>query len=307
MNTDTLSRIAYSQVRHVSFESVTRNRVHRHSYFEPCIVISGSGHFEHGKQVFRLGAGDLFVADRGTFHEIRSTETRDLELYFLAFRVLSSQGRSGADDWHRQNQNCITTFLLGHRAHLPGQTHLVSLFEHVMRLSRRKPDFRQDEDYHAAIRLLLRQVMKALSDSAGLSDAAYSEHLTKRRVEEFIEAHLHEPVRVADIADACAVSERTLRRQWANWSSRSIQSEIRHRRMERAAELLLLPDISVAEAGYQVGILSASQFSRQFRETRGLTPREYRQRYLGEAGQGLFGDRRAMTEFLDDAGVQLLP
>ncbi len=77
--------------------------------------------------------------------------------------------------------------------------------------------------------------------------------------------------------------------------------------MERAAELLLLPDISVAEAGYQVGILSASQFSRQFRETRGLTPREYRQRYLGEAGQGLFGDRRAMTEFLDDAGVQLLP
>ncbi len=299
MQTDAISRIAYSQVRHVSFESVTRNRVHRHAYFEPCIVISGTGQFEHDGRVFELTEGDLFVADHGTFHEIRSTESKDLELYFLAFRVMSGQMRPTPDDWHTLNQSCISRFLLGHRVHLPGQSHLASLFEHVTRLARCNPNFRNDENYHAASRLLLRQVMTALSDSATLSEAAYSEHQTRRRIEEYIEAHLHESFHVADIAEACAVSERTLRRRWATWSSRTLPAEIRRRRMERAAQLLLLPDISVAEAGYQVGIASASQFSRQFRATRGLTPREYRQRYLGSAGQGLTGDR-AMTEFLDD-------
>ncbi len=307
MDTDGATRVAYSQVRHVSFESVARNRVHRHSYFEPCIVISGTGQFEHGASVFQLGKGDLFVADRGTFHEIRSMESRDLELYFLAFRVLSGRKSADPDTWHARNQECITGFLLGHRVHLPGQSHLVSLFEHVMRLARRNANFRKDENYHAASRLLLRQVMTALTVSATLSDAAYSEQLTQRRIEEYIEAHLHEPVRVADIAEACAVSERTLRRRWASWSSRSIQAEIRRRRLDRAAQLLLLPDISVAEAGYQAGISSASQFSRQFRESRGLTPKDYRQHYLGEAGQGLFGDHKAMTEFLDDDEFQLLP
>ena len=184
---------------------------------------------------------------------------------------------------------------------MPGQSHLVSLFEHVMRLARRNPSFRKDETYHAASRLLLRQVMTALSDSAGLSDAAYSEQLTQRRIEEFIETHLHELIRVADIASACAVSERTLRRRWGSWSNRSIQAEIRRRRMERAAQLLLLPDISVAEVGYQVGIASASQFSRQFKATQGLMPRDYRRRYLDDTSEGLFGDRHAMTEFLDDS------
>ncbi len=300
MDTDPTLRVAYSQVRRVSFESVTRNRVHRHSYYEPCIVISGTGQFEHGASVYPLREGDLFVADRGTFHEIRSTESRDLDLYFLAFSVLSSQKRSSGDQWHVLNQECITDFVLGHRVHLPGQSHLVSLFEHVTRLARRNPSFRKDDNYHAASRLLLRQVMTALSDSATLSEAAYSEHLTQRRIEEYIEAHLHEPIRVVDIADACAVSERTLRRRWASWSRRSIQGEIRRRRIERAAQLLLLPDISVAEAAYQVGIFSASQFSRQFKEARGLTPKDYRQRYLAEAGQG-FGDRLAMTEFLEGA------
>ena len=78
---------ALSATRYVSFELVSRNRVHRHSFFEPCIVLSGKGEFEHGTAVFPLQEGDLFIADPGVYHEIRSLRTTDLGLYFLAFSL----------------------------------------------------------------------------------------------------------------------------------------------------------------------------------------------------------------------------
>ena len=297
MSRPAFSRVVYSQTRYVSFESVERNRVHRHSYFEPCIVISGNGEFEHGSDVFPLTAGDLFVAERGTFHEIRSVESHDLRLYFLAFNILASHGV--ADDQPIPDQACIAAFLANHRTHLPEQSHLVPLFEHISRLVRRNAGYADDPNFHDASRLLLRQVMTSLSRSALLPDEVYHEQLRRRRIEAFIESRLHLPVRVSDIASACAVSERTLRRLWANWSTRSLVQELRHRRVERATQLLTLPDMTIADVGYQVGIPSPAQFSRQFKQIVGMTPMAYRKKVLSGLGPDLSGGQPHMTEFFD--------
>lgn len=295
------AHVAYSQVRQVSFKKATRNRLHRHSYFEPCIVISGSGYFDHGRDQFPLAAGDLFVADRGVYHEIRSDESVNLELYFLAFRVLSSRRESGTNRSVVLDQESIAAFLESHRVHVSGQVHLVPLFDHVIRLVRRDPGFDDRPDYHDATQLLLRQIMAALSESVDSEQPSMMARVNQKRIEEYIESRLHTAIRVADIADFCAVSERTLRRQWSEWSGRTLQEEIRRRRIERAAQLLLLPDIPVAEVGYQSGIASPSQFSRQFREAKGMSPMAYRRRHLAGTGYALFGDNEEMTEFLDDA------
>ncbi len=301
MESPARAHVVYSQVRQVSFKKATRNRLHRHSYFEPCIVISGSGYFDHGRDQFRLVAGDLFVADRGVYHEIRSDESMNLELHFLAFRVLSSPRESATSRGVAFEQESVASFLKGHRLHVPGQAHLVPLFDHVIRLVRRDPDFDDRPDYHDATRLLLRQIMGALSESVEPGQTSMTTRVNRKRIEEYIENRLHTSIRVADIAVSCAVSERTLRRRWSEWSDRTLQEEIRHRRIERAAQLLLLPDIPVAEVGYQAGIASPSQFSRQFREAKGMSPRAYRHHHLAGTGYALFGDNEEMTEFFDDA------
>ncbi len=288
-------RLIPGQTRYVSFESVTRNRVHRHSFFEPCIVISGSGEFEHGTDVYPLRAGDLFIADRGVYHEIRSVESRDLELFFLAFQLVPVRDAGPVDGW--SSPQTIGRFLANHRAHLAGQSHLVPLFEHLLRLVRRNPDFQGDPDYRDGSLFLLRQVLSALASTASLSDSDYSEQLQQRRIADFIESHLHQPIRLRDIAGACAMSERTLRRRWGGWSQHSLPEEVTRRRIDRACQLLLLPDISIADVGYQVGIPSAARFSRLFKATRGVTPREYRQRFLDELPAALSGEHE--TEYLE--------
>ena len=291
-------RAVYSQTRYVSFDSVVRNRFHRHSYFEPCIVVSGNGEFEHDSTVYPLVAGDLFIADRGVYHEIRSVESKDLRLYFLAFNILGGQG----GEQSVPDQACISGFLGGHRTHLSGQGHLVPLFDHVARLVRRDPGYADDQNFHDASRLLLRQVMTLLARSALLTDEAYNDQLRRRRIEEFIESRLHLPIRVPDIAAAYAVSERTLRRLWSKWSSRSLAQELRHRRIERAAQLLTLPDMTIADVGYQVGINSPAQFSRQFREVVGMPPATYRKKVLAGLGPDLSGGQGDMTEYLESPG-----
>ena len=294
-----LYHAALSATRYVSFEQVTRNRIHRHAFFEPCIVVSGSGEFEHGSAVFPLREGDLFIADPGVYHEIRSLRSMDLGLYFLAFSIARASRISRSAEQRGLRQEAIAEFIGCHNLHLPGQSHLISLFEHAMKLSRNDVGRTQSAFYADAAMLLLNQVIAALTESARLSAEDHGNHQLTNRVAESIERRLHQPLPIATLAKDCGMSERTLRRKWKNSGGSSLTNEINRRRMVRAGHLLLLPDISIAEVGYQVGLESPAQFSRMFRSVKGLTPKEYRRRFLGRLPELSSGGPPSGTEFLD--------
>ena len=294
-----LYHAALSATRYVSFEQVTRNRVHRHSFFEPCIVLSGSGEFEHGSAVFSLREGDLFIADPGVYHEIRSLKTTDLGLYFLAFSVARASRTSRCGEQRGLRQETMAEFIRCHNVYLPGQSHLISLFEHAMQLSRNDVGQTQSPFYADAAILLLNQVVGALTESARLSAEDHGHHQLTNRVADAIEKRLHRPLRISTLARDCGISERTLRRKWNYSNASSLTHEINHRRIARASHLLLLPDMSIAEVGYQVGLESPAQFSRMFRGVKGLTPKEYRRRYLGRLPELSSDGSPSGTEFLD--------
>lgn len=292
--------VSHDRVRRVSFDAVARNRVHRHLYFEPCIVISGAGDFEHGAENYSLAPGDLFIADPGVYHEIRSLESRDLRLYFFSFQIVVRRSKDNDSPGGLIPQSLITSFLARHRTHLSDQSDVTPLFEYLCEIATRDEAFEQSSNYQDASLLLIRHVMSALTSSATLSAGDYSDRQQKTRVQRAIEARLHESLRIAELARACGMSERTLRRRWRSWSSRSLSDEINHRRIERACQLLMLPDLAIAEIGYQVGVSSPARFSRLFRDLKGLSARDYRKQAIQEMAQATSGSDRRMTEFLDD-------
>jgi AraC family L-rhamnose operon transcriptional activator RhaR len=292
--------LTFSSTRFVSFERVTRNRVHRHSFYEPCIVISGTGEFEHGSELFALREGDLFIADPGTYHEIRSLKTKDLHLYFLAFNVTRTFRVSRREEQQASLiRRILPAFALDHSVHLPGQLHLISLFEHTTKLSRHDVSQVRNSFYRDASLLLLSEIIVSLANSARLSEQDQGDHLLANKIVESIEQRLHRPLRVSALARHCGMSERNLRRKWKSWGRPLLTDEINRRRIARAGHLLLLPDISIAEVGYQVGIQSPAQFSRIFKAVNGLTPKAYRLKYLGRATGTLPGVSPFKTEFVD--------
>ncbi|MDJ0917130.1 MAG: AraC family transcriptional regulator [Woeseiaceae bacterium] len=287
-------------MRRVSFDTVARNRIHRHSYFEPCIVISGAGDFEHGAERYALGPGDLFLADPGVYHEIRSLKSRDLKLYFVSFQIAIRRSKDRDRSAALTPQSLITSFLARHRTHLTNQSDVIPLFEYLYEIATGDDAFEQSANYRDASLLLIRHVMSALTSSASLSAGDYSDRQQKSRVQRAIEARLHESFRIEELARACGMSERTLRRRWRSWSSRSLSDEINHRRIERACQLLMLPDLAIGEIGYQVGVSSPARFSRLFRDLKGLSAREYRQQVMRETAHAMSGSNQRMTEYLDD-------
>lgn len=291
--------VTFSATRYVSFERVTRNRVHRHSFFEPCIVISGAGEFEHGSEVHSLREGTLFLADPGVYHEIRSLRTRDLKLYFLGFNVTRNAAQSRFREHAWFDQPALASFVVNHRVHVSSQSRLIPLFEHTMKLSRQQTTEHTPRFYREASLLLISQIVAALAYSPASSDESRSDEVLSRRVAEVIEEGLHQPLRTSTVAAQCNMSERTLRRKWRLCTGRPLIDEVRRRRIERAKHLLLIADISVSEVGYQVGIESPAQFSRMFKTLAGMTPTAYRDKYLRGQGRIHLDGPPFRTEFLD--------
>jgi len=100
---------------------------------------------------------------------------------------------------------------------------------------------------------------------------------------DYTKAHLG-TVSCEEVSRAVAVSERTLRRLFADTLGLSWRTYLLHARMLRAMALLAAPTQSVQETATAVGFDSVSSFSRAFAQFCGETPSCYRRRVADTPG-----------------------
>ena len=123
---------------------------------------------------------------------------------------------------------------------------------------------------------LLTMLMRSLAgrDTTG-TDTAHARRLQVRR---YIRAHLTDPrLAPTTIADALHISRSTLYAALPA-DSGGVAAEVRRQRLARAHTIIgdATNLQSIAEIAVSVGIPSAAQFSRAFRERYGLSPRQLR-------------------------------
>jgi two-component system, response regulator YesN len=93
---------------------------------------------------------------------------------------------------------------------------------------------------------------------------------------EIMSSEFSRPYKVEDVARRVATSPRQLQRVFAEVHGLGFRAYLRGIRMCRAAELLATTDLPVKEVAQRVGYRDASQFSKAFKRTRGVTPSEAR-------------------------------
>lgn len=91
-----------------------------------------------------------------------------------------------------------------------------------------------------------------------------------------MEESLEEPITRARLADAVGLSSRQLERLFRKYLGRTPTRYYLELRLNRARLLLLQTDMSVLDVALACGFVSASHFSKCFREFFGRTPREER-------------------------------
>jgi AraC family transcriptional regulator len=98
----------------------------------------------------------------------------------------------------------------------------------------------------------------------------------RRKVVEYIEQHLSEPISLAALAQLVRLSPNYFCRAFGQSFGMPPQRYHTHQRIERAKALLARPGATATDVGLTVGYSEASAFSTAFRRVTGLTPSTYR-------------------------------
>lgn len=111
----------------------------------------------------------------------------------------------------------------------------------------------------------------------GISDAEKNPLVGK--VKDYIFSHLHDKIKVADIAEELGVNPNYLTSVFNKDENISIKKYILLEKIRRSQNLLKYSDYNIQEIGFYLGFSSQSHFTRKFQEIAGMTPKEYRRKY----------------------------
>jgi len=92
----------------------------------------------------------------------------------------------------------------------------------------------------------------------------------------FIREHADRPLQVDDVADAVAMSRRTLQQRFSKTVGGSVHLQILRERVNRITQLLMETDLTVTQIARKLNFSSAKQLDRVFTKFQGVTPTTYR-------------------------------
>jgi PAS domain S-box-containing protein len=127
---------------------------------------------------------------------------------------------------------------------------------------------RNNEGVTTGIASISVDLHQAYSSNANSSGVAAALQCARER--------FHEPLRVADLAEAAKLSPAQLERRMRQLLGVSAKQLIIRTRIDQAAYLLATTDLQIATVAAQSGFYDHSQFTKQFATLTGLSPSAYR-------------------------------
>jgi AraC-like DNA-binding protein len=97
-----------------------------------------------------------------------------------------------------------------------------------------------------------------------------------RRLKAFVETHLSQPIRVADLSGAVGLSATHFSRAFGRSFGEPPHVYLIQRRIDRARQLMLTSDISLSDLAAACGFSDQAHFCRLFRRHTGRTPAAWR-------------------------------
>lgn len=99
-------------------------------------------------------------------------------------------------------------------------------------------------------------------------------------VEKYLKSNLHKNPTIEELAQSVSLSESRLQHLFKEETGCCITDYLRNLKIEKAAELLTTTFLLIKEIRQEVGLPSAKQFLKYFKEKYDCTPREYRKKHF---------------------------
>ncbi|MCJ8012723.1 AraC family transcriptional regulator [Paenibacillus sp. KQZ6P-2] len=259
------------------------NSMHRHSFFEACYVLEGSGLYTENGMEYPLSKGTSFLSLPGTWHQIRSGT--GLTLAYVAFEVDEDRTGSVYTEAFRQLLEQAQTVIIGADAHPVGHfwEALISIFQ----------------DSKPAMPSLLKcsstSLLLSILDLHGPgpavsfhqpSDAVHDENILFRQAKLFIKDNLSKELTLMTVANHLHISSRHLTRLFQQHTNQTFVHYVQERRVRFASHLLLEGEHSIKDIADQCGFQSVHYFTRIFTKKIGVSPAKFRRSQFTEGRSG---------------------
>jgi len=255
------------------------SKKHTHDFDEIVIVQGGSGYQHINHESYFISMGDVFIVKGDAVHYF--TDTHDLSLYNIGFQAW-------VIDWFAP--------LL---QQLPGY-HTLFVLEPAYR---KQNKFSQKLHLNAADMHTLSEMLTTLSAEfqfrkpgsefmvtslfmqiTGFLCRKHSDHSTEdsygvgacAKIIEYMEKNYADVITLEQLSSVSGMSKNGIIAMFKRLYGTTPVKYINNLRLYKACELLKNTDIPISQIAYQCGFTDSNYFSRVFRELRGMTPREYR-------------------------------
>lgn len=260
------------------FDSLSpTNTLHRHNYYELCLVIEGGGEYLHGFERYDLNKGNLFICNPDVVHEIRLKAPSDPgycpHLYLVFFIIMIEHSDSPTDlVSHQAEEKIISSFLKSH--------HIVSLhgsplFSYLDFLIHHMEN--GTSNHYAFYNMLKTMAFEGLSllcqtQPAPVESDQYPSDFNQLLI--FIESHLNQSITIQDLANVSYMSPRNIHYLFNKYIHQTPKDYINHRKIN-LAKLYLRMNYKVSDVALLIGIQDIGQFSRLFKKYCGVSPKAF--------------------------------
>jgi AraC-like DNA-binding protein len=269
-------------------------RPHGHDFEELVVVLGGQGKHQVGREVYDIGAGDVFVMLGGMHHCY--PQAKHLSLINLLYDPANLR------------------LPLADLGTLPGYHALFRVEPRLRQQRRFQNRLKLGVDELARLTVLIGELESELRSRAGGSRFLAIAHFMRifgwlaraytripvaqrrpldrvSRLLGHIEQHYTEPLSIGDLTKSARMSPSSLHRLFRHLMGRSPLDYVIRLRIGRAAEMLRREPLRISEVSEAVGFSDSNYFSRQFHRVMGVSPRDYRRTLPGPGAGGSANSR----------------
>lgn len=253
--------------------SVYPRMMHAHDdLVEVILIVSGQSEYLIHNKKCNIKAGDLLIYNSGVVHDEISGPDNKVGSYCAAIGGLHMPSL---------RENALIPDDAGY-IFKTGESfeELHTLFKLMFTNLYAKSEYAEGYCGSLLHALLIKVLAVTGNADETLKSAEPDSAILGERIKRYIDKHYMEPLTLQDIGDALNVSTYYLAHMFKEMSGYSPVQYLLRRRIGEAQTLLATTDYSILRISEMVGYDTQSYFSLQFTKHVGISPNQYRQKYI---------------------------
>lgn len=251
--------------------------IHWHDEVEMIYIQKGKVTIVIEEEVFHATPGELFFVNSGELHFMESDDM-SIEYYTILFPLefvsFQTEDELEQDIFLPLRQKQLLFPRVAERVHQQNLTKWIKalIMENEERLY----------GYQLRTKILLLQMLEYLTKEKQLRPTDYANtNQLQRELITYVQKNYAEKISLSMLATEFHLSEKYLSWYFKEHFSISFMQYVTHLRMSKAKELLVATEESITEVAMSCGYPSVNLFIRNFKETYGITPLQYRKKANG--------------------------